>query len=361
MVSSIYPQSPQTAIPFVASTQVRLFLAESARAGVLVDDVINTLGLETYQTAIATDGGRISLSDFFRIEGEVARRLDDLTAHLSERKLTYETGAFVTEQVKRATTLSEAIHSLAAYFNMMHAEPYNNVRETARTVTLIIDDAKFPYTIKHDPDMVHFIGDCVLIKVQCLLDSLTGGFAARALRRVSLKRQQPMIGAENDLGHLTFWDVPRTYGQTSYELCFDRDLALTPIQRPSDVDLSAGGIFSRVITYLEARAPRVQAASYTARVMDLIRQDITHQDIIAARLSISVATLRRRLESEAVSFRDLVRKHRMEQAMIMLAKGNSVAQVTERLDYSDIRAFNRAFKSWTGETPATYAKKFAHA
>ena len=361
MVSSAHAQTPLRAVPFVASTQVRSFLDESKRAGISVDHVIQTLGLDTNQTALMTDEGTISLSDFFRLEGEVARRLDDLTAHLSERKLTYETGAFVTEQVKRATTLSEAIHSLAAYFNMMHAEPYNHVRETARTVTLIIDDAKFPYTVKHDPDMVHFIGDCVLIKVYCLLDSLTGGLAARALRRVNLKRQQPVIDADQELGHLTFWDIPQTYGQGSYQLCFDRDLALTPIQRPSDVDLSAGGIFSRVVTYLETRTPSAQAASYTARVTDLIRQGVTHQDTIAARLSISVATLRRRLEDEAVSFRDLVSKYRMEQAMAMLAKGQSVAQVTDRLDYSDIRAFNRAFKRWTGETPATYAKQFAHA
>ena len=75
---------------------------------------------------------RLSLIDFFRIEGEIARRLDDLTAHLSERKLTYETGAFVTSQMNQSSTLNEALGNLAQYFNMMHGERYNTIRTTDR-------------------------------------------------------------------------------------------------------------------------------------------------------------------------------------------------------------------------------------
>ena len=42
----------------------------------------------------------------------------------------------------------------------------------------------------------------------------------------------------------------------------------------------------------------------------------------------------------------------------MLKRGASVAQATEALDYSDIRAFNRAFKRWKGKTPAAFAQDF---
>ena len=59
-----------------------------------------------------------------------------------------------------------------------------------RRSALIINDSNFPYTMKDDAEMVHFVGECVLLKVQCLLDSLSAGLADQALRRVVLKRAQ---------------------------------------------------------------------------------------------------------------------------------------------------------------------------
>ncbi|HCX12048.1 MAG TPA: AraC family transcriptional regulator, partial [Hyphomonas sp.] len=47
---------------------------------------------------------------------------------------------------------------------------------------------------------------------------------------------------------------------------------------------------------------------------------------------------------------------RAERAGLMLAQGTSVAQVAEFLGYSDVRAFNRAFKKMRGVSPAVYAR-----
>lgn len=339
---------------FVTRRQLDSFLLEAERAGVRGADVIKGLG---YDAISAEENGiesPLTLAQFFRIEGEIARQLDDLTAHLSERKLTFETGAYVTAQITRSTTLCDAVTTLAAHFNMMHGEHYNVVRITDRTVTLIIDDSKFPYTVKNDPDLVLFIGECVLIKVQCLLDSLSDGLAMSALRRVSVKRRF----AEALPGQLRFWPVPVASGQANYALTFDHDLARTSLPKSDHVDLSSEGVFSRVIQYLERQSLSDQALSIGTRTKDLIRNGVTKQDDVARRLSISVATLRRRLEEEKTSFRELIDTHRMEEATSLLKKGYAVAEVTDALNYSDIRAFNRAFKRWKNVTPATYAKRY---
>lgn len=330
-------------------------LQEASHAGIDVDDLLAGLGHSDISDQKARETATLLLVDFFRIEGEVARRMDDLTAHLSERKLTYETGAFVTTQMNQSSTLNEAVQNLAQYFNMMHGERYNTVRTTDRTITLIIDDTEFPYTMKDDPDMVHFVGECVLIKVQCLLDSFSAGLADAALRRVSIKRPQ----SEDGPGHLEFWSAPVAFGQNHYELCFDRDLAHERMPISSSIDLSSEGVFSRVIAYLEHRTPTSQQPSFKALTLDLIRNGMTQQDAVAHRLSISVATLRRRLEEEGTSFRELTNDHFLEEATSLLKKGYSVAQASEALNYSDVRAFNRAFKRWKGETPAKYAQRFA--
>ena len=338
---------------FVTGLQLENLLNEAERSGINALQVLNSLGYHHLSDENVRAQSSIDLADFFRIEGEIARQLDDLTAHLSERKLTYETGAFITSQMKRSTTLSEALNHLAQYFNMMHGEHYNTVRTTDRTVSLIIDDTSFPYTMKDDPEMVHFVGECVLIKVQCLLDSLSDGLAATALRRVVVKRAQ----AKSLPSHLEFWPVPVSFGQTSYELCFDHDLAHSHMPPPSEIDLSAEGVFSRVIAYLDQIGSAPKNLTYRTMVLDLIRNHCTQQDLVAHRLSMSVATLRRRLEQEGTSFRELLSDHFMEEATKLLKKGHSVSHVSEVLNYSDVRAFNRAFKRLKGETPAQYSRR----
>lgn len=341
--------------PFVTSLQLESLLQEAERSGIDTDQVLKNLGYDRLCDPKRQATALIELSDFFRIEGEVARQLDDLTAHLSERKLTYETGAFITSQMSRSATLADALHHLAQYFNMMHGEHYNTVRTTDRTVSLIIDDKAFPYTMRDDPEMVFFVGECVLIKVQCLLDSFCDGLAAEALRRVVLKRPQ----AEIVPPHLEFWRVPVSYGQASYELRFDHELAHSPMPTPNEIDLSSEGVFSRVTAYLDQIKTSEVHLAYRTKVLDLIRNGTVQQESVAQRLSISVATLRRRLEQEGTSFRSLLSDHFLEEAKKLLAKGHSVAHVSEVLNYSDIRAFNRAFKRWKGETPAQYARKVA--
>lgn len=337
----------------VSGRQLDALLNEAERSGVDTNRVLKSLGFDWLCEQNVRAEAKIDLAGFFRIEGEVARQLDDLTAHLSERKLTYETGAFVTSQMSRSNTLNDALNHLAQYFNMMHGERYNTVRTTDRTVSLIIDDTSFPYTMKDDPEMVWFVGECVLIKVECLLDSLSNGLASTALRRVVVKRPQ----AKNLPSHLEFWPVPVSFGQASYELCFDHDLAHSHMPPPSEIDLSAEGVFSRVIAYLDQIGPATTNLTYRTMALDLIRNGCAQQDLVAHRLSISIATLRRRLEQEGTSFRELLSLHFIEEATKLLKKGFSVSHVSEVLNYSDVRAFNRAFKRLQGETPAQYARR----
>lgn len=338
----------------ITQKQLRGFLKEAERAGVDTRAVLQSLGFDSKIRAVGNDCN-LSLVDFFRIEGEVARRLDDLTAHLSERRLTFETGAFVTTQLNRSTTLCDAISNLAKHFNMMHGEHYNTMRVTDRTVSLIIDDSTFPYTMRDDPEMVHFVGECVLIQVFCLLDSLSEGLAAQALHRIAIKRPN----GQDVPAHLRFWNVQMAMGQDTYALSFDHELAHSPMSKTGEIDLSSEGVYSRVISYLESNGPDTVSHSFKARTLGLIRQGMLQQDQVAHRLSVSVATLRRRLEQEDTSFRELVNEHRMADAVALLKKGFSVSHVSDALDYSDIRAFNRAFKRWKGETPARFAKRAA--
>ncbi len=302
------------------------------------------------------EGGdaRIEIADYFRIQRSLALASDDLTAVISSRKLTFKTGQFLIAQMQNATSLMATIEILAEHMNMMHGDTYNSVRFGDSRLALIIDDSHFPYRSRENTDFVELVGDCLTIKIHCLLDSLTEGAASAALRRIKLKRRR----GETRRPQNAFWSVPLEYGAPAYELIYDFDLACAPLQIRETVDMSTDGLFSRVISHLDAREAIDGERSIAARTRDLLEDGLSRQSDVARKLDISVATLRRRLSEEGVQFRDLLLETRLLRAEGMLKRGASVAQATEALDYSDIRAFNRAFKRWKGKTPAAFAQDF---
>lgn len=75
-------------------------------------------------------------------------------------------------------------------------------------------------------------------------------------------------------------------------------------------------------------------------------------DAVAASMHISGRVLRRRLQEEGRSFRQIVQQVREELARQYLTKADlTVEEVSTLLGYSEAPAFSRAFKSWTGKSP----------
>lgn len=72
----------------------------------------------------------------------------------------------------------------------------------------------------------------------------------------------------------------------------------------------------------------------------------------AARLDISIATLKRRLSENKCSFQKLSDAIRSEKAVLgLLTSDHSTEQLSKRLCFTDISNFRRTFKRWTGMTP----------
>ncbi|KUJ84031.1 AraC family transcriptional regulator [Microbulbifer sp. ZGT114] len=82
-------------------------------------------------------------------------------------------------------------------------------------------------------------------------------------------------------------------------------------------------------------------------------------DDVAERLFTSPQTLRRRLKEEGNSWQDIKDSVRRDMAVYQLKKQETaVAEIAERLGFSEPSAFNRAFKKWTGLAPGAYREKF---
>lgn len=110
---------------------------------------------------------------------------------------------------------------------------------------------------------------------------------------------------------------------------------------------------------LDARLLNAQKAHPLDDVRAEITLQLNHQvpgvESVAAALCISARTLQRRIAQEDTTFSALLASTREQLGKHYLSLNLSVAAVAERLGYCDVPTFSRAFKRWTGQTPAQFA------
>ncbi len=76
---------------------------------------------------------------------------------------------------------------------------------------------------------------------------------------------------------------------------------------------------------------------------------------VARALKVSTATLRRRLDEEGVAFSAILDDVRKDAAQrYLLGSDLTVTEIADRLGFSHVRAFARAFRRWTGKTPSDF-------
>jgi AraC-like DNA-binding protein len=92
-----------------------------------------------------------------------------------------------------------------------------------------------------------------------------------------------------------------------------------------------------------------------AHLMALPPSRLSDMTAIARDLALSERSLRRHLADEGVSYRGLVQEVLETRATQMLSDPNRSIQDTARaMGFSDVAAFQRAFKRWKGITPGEY-------
>ena len=97
----------------------------------------------------------------------------------------------------------------------------------------------------------------------------------------------------------------------------------------------------------------------TAAVREVIRDSRREAwlsiDRVAALAGVSVRTLQRRLAEEDCVFSELVDQARAEVALELLKNTEaSLGEIARETGYSAVENFVRAFRRWTGKTPAEF-------
>ena len=127
--------------------------------------------------------------------------------------------------------------------------------------------------------------------------------------------------------------------------------------------LSDDGISGFLTAHLDAE---IQTIGTIDPIEDLIRRVVSRSlsdgvpkmDHAAQRLAMSERTLHRRLSERGLSFKSLVETTRKDLAKNLLGQSHyTMSEVAFLTGYSEQSAFQRAFKRWTGQTPASFRKE----
>ena len=145
--------------------------------------------------------------------------------------------------------------------------------------------------------------------------------------------------------------LPFTFRADQNRVVFDRRVA--EIEIPSvDPDLKV--LFAEVI---ELNLNKLGSArSFEHGLKTILRQMMNGTmptlASLSARAGMSQRTLQRRLQEANTSFQELLQQVLRESAESLLARGNlSQGEIAFLLGYSEVSAFSRAYRGWTGHPP----------
>ncbi|MDH3692692.1 MAG: AraC family transcriptional regulator [Gammaproteobacteria bacterium] len=155
--------------------------------------------------------------------------------------------------------------------------------------------------------------------------------------------------------HESAFDAPVLFNQPTNAIVFKRADLSGSMPHP-DARLLAvlEGLLARVNVPVTARDDFLGSVRYLIQVS--FATGYPKMEIIARKLRLSPSMLQRRLNGHNVSYQELVEKIRCTLAKRYVANGQTpLTEVALILGYSELSAFSRAFRRWTGMSPTRYA------
>lgn len=132
------------------------------------------------------------------------------------------------------------------------------------------------------------------------------------------------------------------------------------LQKPNA--LGDEGITQFLVSHLDTELAEIRdEASLENKTKDAIARALSEglpkMTDIARSMGLSARSFHRRLADHGVTFQTLTENTRRELALSMLRDARySLSEIAFLTGFSEQSAFTRAFKRWTGQTPATYRK-----
>ena len=274
------------------------------------------------------------LADGVRATGD-----DNLGLHVAERA---ELGSFDVHfyAMVSSPTLGAAFERVCRYQRLIHETSHVGLEQSADRVVLSHRLAGGLAAPRHTAELL-------------LAAWVRAGRVATRTRWNPLEVRFAHRAPHDSREHERFFGVPPRFAAGENALVLQAALLDLPCHRTDP------SLLSLLDQYAADRLGGEGAATFADRARGALSGELQGGNAtargVAARLNVSLRTLHRALAAEGTSYRRLLDQVRLDIAERHLRDDRmSVAEVAFLAGFSEISAFHRAFKRWTGQTPVTF-------
>src|SRR5262245_3283019 len=332
--------------PVISLTAAAGLLEAIKSAGENPDHVLEAVGLDS--ALFSQPEGSIAVSLFARILEEAARSTGDLCfgLHFGERYNPKNNGPLI-YVVLNSPTIAAGIENTARYLQ---------IHNEATKASLIVErDCAY---LRFSPNelLINASHQHSEYQMAVAVNTARLGVGSQwAPREVHFMHQLAAATPE----HTRVFRAPIVFGCPANALVMDSEF-LTRQVPAADPKL-----YSILKSYLEralSDLPREDELLAVVRraLTEAIRDGDPKLSRVAKKIAMSPRSLQRRLSEHGLDFKKLVEDTRQRLALKHLKeRKDSLTEIAFMLGYSDLSAFNRAFKRWMGSAPLEYRRRYA--
>jgi AraC-like DNA-binding protein len=273
----------------------------------------------------------------------IAAAIDDEYFGLGGRPMPLGSFTLLCHAVLHAGTLERALGRALRFLNLVLGDPKGELVVADGLAQIVLRDAggpRSPFAYR-----TYWI---ILHGIMCWM-------AGRriALRLVDFRCAEPARSGDYRL----FFGAPVRFACADSRLAFDAAFLSLPVDRSE----KALKVFLRdapANILVRYRYDAGLAAHIHARLRALSPADWPGFEALAAQMRMAASTLRHRLQQEGQTYRAIKDDIRRGLALEWLVRlGRPVGDVAADLGFAEPSAFHRAFRKWTGRSPAAYRRE----
>ena len=290
--------------------------------------------------------GRVTVDQFATLYRLLVNECDDETPGFFARPLRGGTLKLLCLSLLEAPTLKVALHRYQLFFR------------------ILLDD--FGYAVSHGDALVRIglvesrtpAGNRILVHelMLKLLHGIASWMIARKIPPIMMECAYPQ--PEHSADYRYFYPGQLAFDRPQTAIYFDRAILDEPIRQTK-----------RHLGAFLQRAPADWFyVSFEERLLShRVREHLSRQHAysasvaeVAEALHMSVRSLSRRLAAEGTRFQAVKDECRRDFAVQALTRSDQpLPGIAESLGFQDLACFSRAFRAWTGDTPAAYRRALA--
>lgn len=322
--------------------RVLRLLQGAARSGIDIEQLLQLSGLDP--ALLQQPDAILSREQFIRLIQQVMIQTEDEFIGLAQNtKSRPGTFSMMAHAVINCSNLEKAIQRSCQFYELFNLP-------TRATLTPFRGDAMLMMEIPREAEFREVIIEGLVFVWLRFLSWLIG-------RNIPLRHIALDYPRQPDQAYEMLFQCQVLFSQPQNAIVFPLEylrmpLAQTPLSLSRFLRDSIGQLIDG----------NVASVGLEAQIRSIISKEFGNNfpdfSVICQRLNMTPQTLRRRLKDTDTSYQEIKDSIRKDAAVYYLAKDElSIDEIALLMGFSEASSFHRAFKKWTGKTPASYRRE----